>query len=102
MSGAAPSSGAVVITGRLTMATSGGWLKKIVAKKSPDQNTDVQKTLLVDLSGVTEVDSSALAFVTSVHRLMALQNCRVEWLNVPAVIHGVASIYGADDLFVHA
>jgi ABC-type transporter Mla MlaB component len=96
MSKQAPLSGAVTVTGRLTMATSGGWLKKVLAQKGPSQ-----KILSVDLAGVTEIDSSALAFVTSVHRLLTQQKCQVEWLNIPASIHGVATIYGADDLFAH-
>ena len=94
MSGEASLSATVSVTGRLTIATSGLWLKKALAQK-----TAAHTTLTVDLAGVTEVDSSALAFVTSLGRLMAAQNCKVDWLNVPAVMHGVAAIYGADAVF---
>jgi ABC-type transporter Mla MlaB component len=101
MSTLAPVSGAVTVTGRLTLATSGDWLKKVLAQNVLAQKGPSQKILSVDLAGVTEIDSSALAFVTSVHRLLSEQNCQVEWLNIPASIHGVATIYGADNLFAH-
>ena len=85
----------VLVTGSLTMATSGTWLKEILADKTGDQNV-----VRVDLSGVTEVDSSALAFVTSVRRLMSEKGRKVEWMNVPVIVHDVANIYDADTIFV--
>ena len=84
----------VSVSGRLTIATSGLWLKKILAQKTAGLSV-----LGVDLADVTDVDSSALAFVTSVGRLMAEHNCKVEWLNVPDIMHGVAAIYGAETVF---
>lgn len=94
MSGHSPLEYCVRVNGGLTMATSGAWLKKIMADQSPSS-----RGLCVDLAGVTEFDSSALALVSSVERLMSEKGCKVQWINVPASILGVAHIYGADTIF---
>ena len=94
MSDAPSSTSLVHVTGRLTMTTSGRWLKTILADK-----TTFQDVVCVDLSGVTDVDSSALAFVASVRRLMSEKGRKVEWLNVPSSVHNVANIYDAEAIF---
>ena len=76
------------------MATSGAWLKTILAH--PSQSV---QSVRVDLAGVTDVDSSALAFVSSVERLLSQQGRKVQWLNVPVSVLGVAYIYGAEKIF---
>ncbi len=85
----------VSVSGQLTLATSGGWFQKIVA-----QGTAHGQVLRIDLSGVTEVDSSALAFITSVHRVMAQKGCQIEWQQIPDTLRNVAHIYDADKIFV--
>ena len=84
----------VQVSGGLTMATSGAWLKMILSDRSISSHG-----LCVDLAGVTDVDSSALAFVSSVERLLSEKGCKVQWLNVPAHVLGVAHIYGAETIF---
>ena len=77
------------------MATSGTWFHKIVSQKTvlPDR-------ISIDLSGVTDVDSSALAFVASLRRVLSEAGHEVEWVNVPANVHDVAAIYEAETIFV--
>ena len=94
MNGHSNSARHVRINGGLTMSTSGPWLKKILSDPQ-----SVSYGLCVDLAGVTDVDSSALAFVSSVERLLSEKGCKVQWLNVPASVLGVASIYGAEAIF---
>ena len=94
MKGHSPLSHHVQVNGGLTMATSGAWLKKILSDPAP-----VSHGLCVDLAGVTDVDSSALAFISSVERLLSEKGCKVQWLNVPASVVGVANIYGAETIF---
>jgi ABC-type transporter Mla MlaB component len=94
MSDHSPSTHLVRVTGGLTMATSGAWLKTILAH--PSQSV---QSVRVDLAGVADVDSSALAFVSSVERLLSQQGRKVQWLNVPVSVLGVANIYGAEKIF---
>jgi ABC-type transporter Mla MlaB component len=94
MNDRSPSTHLVRVTGGLTMATSGSWLKTILADRSISSDG-----VRIDLAGVTDVDSSALAFVSAVERLLCQRGCVVQWLNVPASVLGVAHIYGAEAIF---
>jgi ABC-type transporter Mla MlaB component len=85
----------IFVRGSLTMATSGHWFKTILTSQFASG-----REIYIDLSDVNEVDSSALAFLTSVKRLMSAKGFEIKWTNVPNLLHNVASIYEAEELLV--
>ena len=60
----------------------------------PSNRTEIQ----IDLSGVTEVDASAVALLTTLIRQTETSSFRVHLENVPQSIFDIAGIYDADAL----
>ena len=54
--------------------------------------------VLVDLSGVTEVDSSAVSLLLEWRREAAKANRRIDYANVPANLKSLAELYGVSHL----
>ena len=54
--------------------------------------------VVVDLSGVTEVDSSAISLLLEWRREAARAGRRVEFQNVPPNLRTLAELYGVSDL----
>lgn len=50
--------------------------------------------VLVDLSGVTEVDSSAVSLLLEWRRSAAKANRNIEFTNLPASLRSLAELYG--------
>lgn len=79
------------LSGPLTMNSVG---KCYRALTRPSNGTDIQ----IDLSGVTELDSSAIALLTTLIRQMETSGFRVRLEQVPQSIFDIAGIYDADAL----
>jgi phospholipid transport system transporter-binding protein len=79
------------VQGPLTMANVTGVLAE---SASLFQGNDV----LVDLSGVTEVDSSAVSLLLEWRRQALAANRRVEYVNLPSNLKSLADLYGVSDL----
>jgi phospholipid transport system transporter-binding protein len=79
------------VQGPLTMANVTGVLAE---SASVFQGNDV----LVDLSGVTEVDSSAVSLLLEWRRQALAANRRVEYVNLPSNLKSLADLYGVSDL----
>ena len=54
--------------------------------------------VVVDLSGVTEVDSAAVSLLLEWRRAAAAASRRIEYTNVPANLRSLADLYGVAGL----
>jgi phospholipid transport system transporter-binding protein len=54
--------------------------------------------VIVDLSGVTEVDSAAVSLLLEWRRAAAAANRRIAYTNVPANLQSLADLYGVAGL----
>jgi phospholipid transport system transporter-binding protein len=54
--------------------------------------------VVIDLAGVTEVDSSAVSLLLEWRRVAGAAGHRVEFANVPANLKSLADLYGVSDL----
>ena len=79
------------VQGPLTMANVTG----VLAESASLFQGDV---VLVDLSGVTEVDSSAVSLLLEWRRQAVAANRRVEYVNLPSNLKSLADLYGVSDL----
>jgi len=81
----------LALSGPLTMNSVG---KCYNALTLPHTETDIR----IDLSGVTEVDSSAVALLTTLIRQTEMRGSRVRLESIPQSIFDIAGIYDADEL----
>ena len=79
------------IDGPLTMANVTGVLEE-------SSRAFRAKDLLVDLSGVTEVDSAAVSLLLEWRRQAFASNRRIEYVNLPSALKSLADLYGVSDL----
>jgi len=80
----------VAIIGRMTVAEAESLLE--------EGRPQIQSPLtIIDLAGVTEADSSALAVLFGWAREAAGRNVRIEYLNAPANLLSLAEVYGVSD-----
>jgi phospholipid transport system transporter-binding protein len=54
--------------------------------------------VVVDLSGVTEVDSAAVSLLLEWRREAQASNRRIEFANLPVNLKSLADLYGVSDL----
>jgi phospholipid transport system transporter-binding protein len=54
--------------------------------------------VVVDLSGITDVDSSAVSLLFEWQRQARAANRRIEYVNLPANLKSLAALYGVSDL----
>ena len=55
-------------------------------------------SIVVDLSGVTELDSSAVSLLLEWRRAAKAENRRIEFINIPANLQSLADLYGVSEL----
>jgi len=84
--------GQVRITGPLGFATAGQLLES-----SSDMFAG-HDSLLVDLSGVTSVDSAALALLIEWLRMAQQCKCTIRFAAVPEKLLAIAKLSGVDDI----
>lgn len=82
--------GQLRVSGPITLATAAG----LAAAADRHLNGAV----VVDLSGVTEVDSSALSFIFEWRRAAQRRQCKLSFCNLPASLASLAELYGVTDL----
>jgi phospholipid transport system transporter-binding protein len=56
--------------------------------------------ILVDLQGVTEVDSAAVSLLLEWRRQALASKRRIEYINLPSNLKSLADLYGVSDLLV--
>jgi phospholipid transport system transporter-binding protein len=54
--------------------------------------------VVVDLSGVTEVDSAAVSLLLEWRRMAQAASRRIAFVNIPANVQSLADLYGVADL----
>jgi phospholipid transport system transporter-binding protein len=54
--------------------------------------------IIVDLGGVTEVDSAAVSLLLEWRRSARAANRKIDFTNVPANVKSLAELYGVSDL----
>jgi phospholipid transport system transporter-binding protein len=57
-----------------------------------------ENEILVDLRGVTEVDSAAVSLLLEWRRQALASNRRIEYVNLPSNLKSLADLYGVYDL----
>ena len=62
----------------------------------------VAERVLVDLEGVTEVDSAAVSLLLEWRRAAASANRQIEYIHLPANLRSLAALYGVADLLAEA
>jgi phospholipid transport system transporter-binding protein len=86
----ASESGRLRVSGPVTLANS--------AVLAAEAEQYFSGTLVVDLSAVTEVDSSALSLLFEWQRAAQRRQCKVSFCNLPASLSSLAELYGVTDL----
>ena len=79
------------VRGALTIATVAA-LGETGKRQFPDDD------LVVDLAGVTEVDSAALSLLFEWRREAQRRNLKISFRNLPASLKSLATLYGVADL----
>ena len=62
----------------------------------------VAERVLIDLEGVTEVDSAAVSLLLEWRRVAASANRRIEYVHLPPNLRSLAALYGVADLLAEA
>ena len=78
------------VTGALTFANA----TALNAAARQHLNGDI----VVDLAGVTEVDSAGLSVLFEWRRAAQQNNCRIAFRNLPESLQSLAALYGVADL----
>ncbi|AKU10555.1 NTP-binding protein [Azoarcus sp. CIB] len=81
----------LAIEGELTMATAAQWIERGRALARAED-------LVVDLSGVSAADSSALALLFDWMRVARASGHKVRQTGMPAGMLSLATLYGVDEL----
>jgi len=85
----------IAIVGDLTMSRVVDAMKRVT---SVSKNQDIR----IDLAGVTDADSSAVAFLLNCQRLARERGANVEFIAVPECIMTLADIYGLKSVIIDA
>ena len=83
--------GRCTLSGPVTMAN----VTQVLAESERAFNGS---SIVVDLSGVTEVDSSAVSLLFEWRRQARGANRRIEYVNLPANLKSLAELYGVSNL----
>ncbi len=78
------------VTGALTLAN--------VTALSEAGKQQLSGDVVVDLAGVTEVDSTALSLLLEWRRTAQQNNFRISFRNLPESLKSLAALYGVADL----
>ena len=92
---ATPSSEVLAITGELTFATIPGVLAQSAEFEA---RTDLPDRLVIDFTGVSGVDSSAVALLLEWRRQALTRGKTLVFTNLPANLVALARLYGVADL----
>jgi phospholipid transport system transporter-binding protein len=81
----------ITLTGVLTMQTAGAAFRALAPLPRGG-------SIVIDASGVTQADSSALALITSLMRQAHAQGVYVRLMPLPPALASVTHIYGLHDI----
>ncbi len=81
----------VALSGALTMDNVGALFRSM-------KPFEADGSLILDASGVTSADSSALALITTILRLARQQNMRATLQPLPPSLSSIIEIYGLQDM----
>ena len=90
-----PSSEVLALAGELTFATIPGVL---VQSAEFEARTDLPDKLVIDFTGVSGVDSSAVALLLEWRRQALARGKTLVFTNLPANLVALARLYGVADL----
>jgi len=92
---ASPSSEALAITGELTFAT----IPDVLAQSAEyEARADLPQRLVIDFTGVSGVDSAAVALLLEWRRQALRRGKTLDFTNLPANLVALAQLYGVADL----
>ena len=57
----------------------------------------MEKSTIVDFSGVTDVDTSAISLMLEWQRRAAALNCRIKFIHLPVNLSSLTNLYGVND-----
>ncbi len=83
--------GRCLLTGPVTMSN-------VTTALAESERVFQSGDVTVDLSGVTEVDSSAVSLLLEWRRVASAANRRVTFVNLPANLKSLADLYGVSEL----
>jgi phospholipid transport system transporter-binding protein len=94
----ATASGEVLkLTGALSFET----LPAVLAESAQfAARTDLPDRLVIDFSGITDIDSSAVALLLEWRRQALARRKSLEFVNLPANLMALAELYGVADLIL--
>jgi len=92
---AQPSSEVLALAGELTFATIPGVLAQSAEFEA---RTDLPDKLVIDFTGVSGVDSSAVALLLEWRRQALVRGKTLVFTNLPANLVALARLYGVADL----
>lgn len=73
-------------------------LETVLALREAGLQQLTLQQMTVDLSGVTEVDSSALSLLFEWHRTAQAEGRRIRYSNLPDNLSSLAALYGVSEL----
>ena len=92
---ATPSAEVLQLSGALSFETLPGVLEQSAAFTA---RPDLPERLTIDFSGITGVDSSAVALLLEWRRQAQRLGRRLEFVNLPANLLALARLYGVEEL----
>ena len=81
----------IILSGALTMDSVGALHQQL-------KPFEAGATLIMDASGVTRADSSALALMTTLMRQAREQNMRIDLKPLPQALSAIIQLYGLQDI----
>ena len=83
--------GRCTVQGPLTIATAAGLVEE-------GRGLFATESVVVDLAGVTEVDSAAVSLLLEWRRAAHAGGRRIEFIHLPANLKSLAALYGVSEL----
>ena len=96
---AAPAGSVLTLTGALSFDTLPGVLAQSAEYAA---RPDLPERLTIDFSGITAVDSSAVALLLEWRRQAVSRGKRLEFVNLPPNLLALAGLYGVAELLQQA
>jgi phospholipid transport system transporter-binding protein len=85
--------GRCTVAGPITM----GNVTKVLEESGPLFEAP---SVVVDLAGVTDVDSAAVSLLIEWRRQAGAKNRRIEYVNLPTNLRSLADLYGVSELLL--
>ena len=83
--------GRCTVSGSITM-------RNVTAALAESEKAFSGSQIVVDLAGLTELDSSAVSLLLEWRRAARAANRRIDFVNIPANLESLAELYGVTEL----